>query len=100
MEKTYNINLSFKAKSDLQKLLLYIKDELQEPKIARRYSRLIKSEIKTLENNPNRQKTIDEFGTRRLIIKNYSAFYEINEESGIVNVKRILYSASDWESKI
>lgn len=100
MEESYNIYLSYKAKDDLKKLLLYIKNNLKEPKIAKRYSQLIKKEIKTLEKFPKRHIVIDDFGTRRLIVKNYSVFYEVNEESGIVNVKRVLYSTSDWENKI
>ena len=100
MEKTYHIFLSLNAENDLQKLLLYIKNKLKEPEIAQRYYNLLKNKIKTLEKFPKRFAIIDDFETRRFIIKNYSIFYEIDEKNKIVNIKRILYSASNWENKI
>ena len=33
---------------------------------------------------------------RKLIIKNYIAFYRINEKEKIVEIHRILYGSSDW----
>lgn len=100
MEEFYHIFMTLKAESDLQKIIMYIKDNLKEPKIARRYAKMIKQEIQTLELFPKKYALVDEFKTRKLIIENYSVFYEINEESKIVYIKRIIYSASDWENKI
>ena len=100
MEELYYIFMSLKAESDLQKIIMYIKNNLKEPNIAKKYSKMIKQEIKTLESFPKKFAVVDEFKTRRLIIENYSVFYEINEESRTVYIKRILYSSSDWENKI
>ena len=43
---------------------------------------------------------IKKYKFRRLIIKNYIAFYRINEDEKIVNVERILYGATDWKNKL
>ena len=37
---------------------------------------------------------------RKLIIKNYIIFYRVNEEENIVNIERILYSASNWINEL
>lgn len=103
MSEKYTITMSITAKNDLKSLVLYIKNELKEPKIASRYSKMIKSEIKKLEDLPQRFVSIDDedmkdLKIRKLIIKNYIAFYRINEEKRIVTVERILYDASNWSS--
>ena len=76
-----------------------------EPNIAERYAELIKNEINTLKYNPQKFAIIDydmikKYKFRKLIIKNYIAFYRINEDEKIVNVERILYGATDWKNKL
>ena len=65
----------------------------------------MKKEIESLEYNPQRfaiidNKKIKDLNVRKLIIKNYIAFYRINDEKKIVNIERILYSKSNWMNKI
>ena len=84
---------------------MYIKNELKELEIAKKYVALIKQEIKSLEYSPQKYALIDEdnlkdLKIRKLIIKNYIAFYRINESKKVVNIERILYGASDWENKL
>ena len=105
MQDKYKIELSIKAKNDLKSIVRYIKNELQEPSIAKKYAELIKKELKNLEHLPQKYAVIDEksikdLNVRRLIIKNYIAFYRINENKKIVNVARILYEASNWKNKL
>ena len=105
MQDKYKIELSIKAKNDLKSIVRYIKNELQEPSIAKKYAELIKKELKNLEHLPQKYAVIDEksikdLNVRRLIIKNYIAFYRINENKKIVNVDRILYEASNWKNKL
>ena len=97
----YEIQLSMKAKNDYKKIIDYIKNELLEPSVARRYAELINSEIQALEYLPRKYSIIDddtikELEFRKLIIKNYIAFYKINEKEKIVAVHRILYGKSNW----
>ena len=101
MSKKYDVKLSIEAEKDLQGISIYIKDKLKEPIIAKKHAHIMKKEIKSLEYFPERYAIIDnkkikELGIRKLIIKNYIAFYRINEDKKIVNVERILYGASDW----
>ena len=100
MEK-YKIQLSIKAKNDYKRIINYIKNELLEPSIANKYADLINNEIQTLEYLPQKYAIIDydvvkELEFRKLIIKNYIAFYRINEKEKIVEVHRILYGAANW----
>lgn len=101
MSKKYDVKLSIEAEKDLQSIIIYIKDKLKEPIIAKKHAHIMKKEIKSLEYFPQRYAIIDnqkikDLEIRKLIIKNYIAFYRINEEKKLVNVERILYGASDW----
>ena len=101
----YRVQLSIQAKEDYKNIIRYIKYELVEPNIATRYAELIRNEINTLKYNPQKFAIIDydllkKYKFRKLIIKNYIAFYRINEDEKIVNVERILYSATDWKNKL
>ncbi len=105
MTGKYKIQLSIKAKIDLKNITSYIKNNLQEPNTAKKYAKLIKGEIKTLEYNPQKFSIIDikiknNFSIRKLVIKSYIAFYIINEKDKIVSIDRILYGASNWQNKI
>lgn len=59
--------------------------------MAEKYMYLMKREIKTLEYNLRRYAIIDnkkikDLRIRKLIIKNYIAFYRVNDEKNIVTV--------------
>ena len=60
MQDKYKIELSIKAKNDLKSIVRYIKNELQEPSIAKKYAELIKKELKNLEHLPQKYAVIDE----------------------------------------
>ena len=105
MDEKYEIKLSIKAKDDLKSIVLYIKNNLNEPAIANKYAKIIWEEIQALEYSPQKFAIIDDSSVkdlnfRKLIIKNYIAFYRINEENKIVNVERILYGASNWINEL
>lgn len=104
MEK-YKIKFSKDARNDYFDIIRYIKYNLVEPSIANKYAKLINEEIKKLEYNPQKFAIIDieinnSSNIRKLIIKNYIAFYRVNENTKTVNIERILYSASNWNDKI
>ena len=104
MSEKYDVKLSIKAKDDLKRIVLYIKNELNEPSIANKYANMIRNEIKTLEYSPQKFAIIDDdaikdLNIRKLIIKNYIVFYRVNENKNIVNIERILYGASNWIEK-
>ena len=105
MQEKYEIELSGKAKEDLKKIVIYIKKNLNEPTIARKYAQLINERIRTLKYIPQRNMIIEDneikhLNIRRLLIKNYIAFYRIDESKRIVRIERILYGASNWMSNL
>lgn len=105
MTEKYEILISIKAKEDLKGIVSYIKYNLKEPSIAKKYAKMIKDEIKTLNYYPQRNAIIDnniikDLKIRKIIIKNYIIFYRINEEHNIVNIERILYGASNWINEL
>lgn len=92
MTEKYRIELSVKAKDDIKNIVLYIKNVLNEPSIASRYAKTIKKEIQTLEYFPQKfaiidDDTIKDLKIRKINIKNYIAFYRVNEDKKIVSVK-------------
>ncbi len=101
----YKIQLSIKAKNDIKNIVKYIKNKLLEPSIAEKYAKLIQKELKSLEHFPQKFAIIDKEligidNVRKLIIKNYIAFYRINEKDEIVNIERVLYGRTNWEEKL
>ena len=101
----YKIELSAKAKNDLKGIVSYIKNELLEPVIAEKYSKLIKERIKSLEYFPEKFAIIDierikHYNFRMLVIKNYIVFYRVNKDKKVVNVERILYGGMDWQNML
>ena len=105
MTEKYQVLLSIRAKEDLKNIVFYIKHDLKEPAIASKYAQIIKNEIKALSYFPQRNEIIDDntivdLKIRKLIIKNYIAFYRINEKDNIVNVERVLYGASNWINEL
>ena len=105
MSERYDVKLSIRAKKDLMSIFSYIKDELKEQNIAKKYAKILKTEIESLEYFPQKYSIIDnekikDLNMRKHIIKNYIAFYRINEEKKTVNVDRIIYGASDWINKL
>ncbi len=101
----YKVELSIQAKNDYKSIIHYIKYELLEPTIAEKYANLIRNELTSLEYQPSKFSIIDhnaikKYQFRKLVMKNYIAFYRINDKDKIVNVERILYNASNWMDKL
>lgn len=99
----YNVVIEKTAENDLIEILDYITDTLKEPKVASNIYRLIKSEILSLKEMPFRFQIVNEepfrsIGVRRISVKNYSAFYVVDEEDRIVHIFRILYNRREWQN--
>jgi len=98
----YTINISKDAQCDIIDIVYYIAVELGAPETAERFSDDINQSIKSLEHMPHRYPVIDgerkvSPGFRKLHIKNYIAFYTINEDTRTVNIERILYVRRNWQ---
>jgi len=62
---------------------------------------LIEQTLLKLSNMPQahplvRDERLASMGYRRIEIKNYTAFFTINESDKVVDIERILYARRDW----
>lgn len=99
----YNVVIERTAETDLLEILNYITNTLKEPKIASDIYRSIKNEIISLEHMPFRFQIVNEepfrsIGVRRILVKNYSVFYIIDEEKKTVHIFRVLYARREWQN--
>jgi len=96
--KRYDVQITAKAESDLEGIYQHIANVLLAPVAAMNQYNRIADAILTLEEMPERIKTLDSEpersqGVRRLLVDNYSVFFIIQDSA--VTVFRVLYSASD-----
>ncbi len=101
MEK-YEVVFAETAISDLEELVYYISDELQNPAAALRISTAIKTAVHALEEFPKRHSLISDSylaarGIRLIPIENYLVFYTVEDSARTVSIVRILYGKREWE---
>ena len=101
--ETYKVNLTEPAENDLRDIVRYISSQLREPTTALNMMQTIQEAISTLETTaPIRPLVRDDrlatLGYRLLVIKNYIAFYVVNEKAKTVDIDRILYGRRDWQN--
>jgi len=99
----YEVVMSDKADDDMDGIYKYISENLQEPVIAVNQYNRIADAILTLEQMPDRIKLMNSEperakGLRPLHVDNYTVFFTIT--GSVVNIVRVLYSASDVCSKL
>ena len=104
MEK-YNVIYSPEAASDLRSIYSYIAFTLKEADIAENLVNEIRAEIRKLDHQPERYAPVDlepwqSMGMRKLPVKNYVAFYWVDDDTNEVNVTRIFYGGRDIENII
>jgi len=97
----YDVRHTESSENDLLDILRYIAAELNEPETALKMVETIDRNIESLSTMPLRYALVDderlaEIGYRKLLIKNYIAFFTIDEDSSTVNIERILYGRRDW----
>ena len=98
---TYSIEVSEPAENDLRDIILYISSQLSSPMTAMNMMDTIEEALLGLSEMPQkcaavRDDRLASMGYRKLLIKNYVAFFTIDEQSKVVNVERILYARRDW----
>ncbi|MDR0326320.1 MAG: type II toxin-antitoxin system RelE/ParE family toxin [Oscillospiraceae bacterium] len=99
----FDVRIAQKAGNDLKDIARYISMQLNAPTTALNTVRTIKESIAKLETNAFfhplvRDDRLAAEGFRLLVIKNYIAFYVINEKEKTANVARILYARRDWQN--
>ena len=97
----YRVDASNPAEEDFRDILRYISSQLSAPITAMKMLDAIEESLLKLEDMPEmyplvRDDRLALLGYRRLEIKNYTAFYTINEKEKTVDVERVIYARRDW----
>jgi len=97
----YDVQHTQSSERDLLDILSYIAVDLKEPSTALRMVDTVDATIDTLSIMPQRCPLVDDerlaaMGIRKLHIKNYIAFFTVDEATEIVYIERILYARRDW----
>ena len=101
--KQYKVQITDKALVDLEEIYTYIAEQLQAPANAMGQYNRISEIIEGLNVFPERVKIMESepehtIGLRQLPIDNFFVFYVIEDNRVIVT--RVLYSASDINSRL
>lgn len=94
------ITILKRAEQDMEDIYHYIADKLQSPQSAMSQFEVIANAIQTLEIFPERCAVVEELlcldiKVRRLLVKNYSVFYRIDNDT--VTVLRVLHQSSSLD---
>ena len=97
----YKIQFSKDARNDLKDIYIYIKYNLQEPVIAKKFIDKIRNEIYKLRDNPTiyaiiKDEIIKKREIRKIKVNNYIVFYRLEENNKIVEIVRIMYGRRNW----
>ncbi|NLX93127.1 MAG: type II toxin-antitoxin system RelE/ParE family toxin [Clostridiales bacterium] len=97
----YRVDISEPAEDDLRDIARYISSQLSVPMTAIKMIEAIEEALSKLSDMPHgypalRDDRLASMGYRRVDVKNYTAFFTINEKEKVVDVERILYARRDW----
>ncbi len=103
--ETYTLIYSPEAANDLRLIYSYIAFTLQEPDTAENLVNEIRAEIRKLDQQPERYAPVDwepwqSMSMRKLPVKNYVAFYLVDNDSNEVYITRIFYGGRNIENII
>lgn len=102
---SFQIEFTKKAKEDLNEIYSYIAFTLLSPDVAKEmYYSIIKG-IQSLDELPLRNAVMNDepwksLGLRKCFIKNYTAFYLVDETNPRVRIVRIMYSGRDIQKQL
>ena len=96
----YRIEIGAQAQSDITDIMRYIGQVLLEPRTAGNLYRLLKEEILSKKQMPERYPYEDDdrlraLGIRKLLVKNYKVLYFVDTERQLVQVARVVYAGRD-----
>ena len=100
---TYQVRITKTAERDLLAASDHIEFVLKNPKAADDLLDETDAQINSLVEYPERCKAVDDpvlnsWGIRFIIVKNYLAFFIIDEEKKEVIIVRFLFQKSNWNS--
>ena len=105
MQNKYKVKFTPLAESDMDGIYRYIFDTLGVPIAALNLIEEIEEKVKRLEDMPySCPAAEDELlklkGYRKLVVKNFIAFYMVSDNEKLVTVMKVVYGASNYEKNI
>ena len=99
---TYTIHITHKGEQDIIEAADHIEFTLLNPAAADSLLDTIEAEIGNLSFMPEKHQIIDdpvlkEWKIRMIPVKNYLAFYVIDDNSHTVHIVRFLYGRRNWQ---
>lgn len=96
----YQVRIGSQAQADITDIMRYIGQILLEPRTAGNLYGLLKEEILSLGQMPERYPYEDDdrlraLGIRKLLVKNYKVLYFVDAERQVVQVVRVIYAGRD-----
>lgn len=97
----YDLHITESAEDDIREAADYIEYGLMNPQAADGLLDAIEEILPTLVDKPERNRLVSDpvlraWGVRFIQIKNYLAFYVVDDEAARVTVVRFLYMKRDW----
>lgn len=94
------VEIGIQAQADITDIVRYIGQVLLEPRTAGNLYRLLKEEILSLKQMPERYPYEDDerlraLGIRKLLVKNYKVLYFVDSEQQLVQIARVFYAGRD-----
>ena len=98
--RKYNYVLTEMAEGDIDEILSYIKNELFNPVAASNFANELEIKTEEICKNPGKGRIVEnEFlkrdDVRRFIVKNYIAYFIVDEENKEVVILRVVYNKRD-----
>ena len=99
----YRVHIIERAQRDLESAADYIEYSLLNPAAADDLLDAAEEALSSLSDMPQRimlatDEVLAAWGIRFIQVKNYLAFYTVDEEKNIVHVVRFLYMKRDWQT--
>ena len=96
----YRVEIGIQAQTDITDIVRYIGQVLLESRTAGNLYRLLKEEILSLKQMPERYPYEDDerlraLGIRKLLVKNYKVLYFVDSEQQLVQIARVFYAGRD-----
>ena len=101
----YEVKITEPAQRQLQEIVRYIAEDLQEKRTAVRILDTLEKEILSLSTLPNRVALTEEepwhsAGIRKMLVKNYLVYFWVNEERKQVQVTAVVYGRRDQRTAL
>lgn len=97
----YTVKLLPEAVNDMTEIVQYISIQLSNPAAATKLKEKIICEIKKLAENPHMYAVYEpplllKVKLRKMLVKNYTVFYCIDENEKTVKIARVLYAKRNF----